>query len=246
MGRSVEPTVADVGDNGEGAEVDHAAMDERWQRVHATTSAYERYATDFADKPDDRRWLLPLVDSFAALLTTGSLVLDLGCASGRESVELQASGLRVVGLDLTAAFLRIAQARYPAVGYVLGDALHLPLASQTFDGIWTMAALLHLAPHEAGPALAEVRRVLKPGGAFYSSMQIGATAGMVPSHAGEAVQADRYYTFYEPATWRARLENAGFEIAGFDAVELDPEQAATMCNVGARGWINAYARRPRG
>jgi hypothetical protein len=77
-------------------------------------------------------------------------------------------------------------------------------------------------------------------------MQIGSTAGMVPPHAAEAVRADRYYTFYKPAAWRACLKHAGFEIAGFDAVELDPEQASTTCNVGARGWINAYARRPRG
>jgi SAM-dependent methyltransferase len=219
-------------------------LDQRWQRIEATTSAYERYATDFADKPDDRRWLQPLVDSFAALLSPDALVLDLGCASGRETVELQAAGLRVVGLDLTAAFLRIAQARYPAAGYLLGDALHLPLASQALDGVWAMASLLHLAPHEAGPALAEVRRVLKPGGAFYSSMQIGTTVGMVPPQAGEAVQADRYYTFYEPVAWRARLQQAEFEVVRFDALELDPDQASTSCNLGARGWINALVRRP--
>src|SRR5262245_22892608 len=121
-------------------------MDERWQRVMATTSAYARFASDYADKPDDRRWLQPFVDSFTALLAPGSLVLDLGCASGRETVELRAAELRVVGLDLTVAFLRIAQDRYPAVGYVLGDALHLPVASQSLDGVWAMASLLHLAP----------------------------------------------------------------------------------------------------
>jgi SAM-dependent methyltransferase len=219
-------------------------MDERWQRIDATTSAYARYANAYADKPDDRRWLQPLVDSFAALLNRGAVVLDLGCASGRETVELHAAGLRVIGLDLSAAFLRIAQARYPAVGFLLGDALHLPLASQALDGVWAMASLLHLAPHEAEPALAEVRRVLRPEGVFYSSMQIGTTVGMVPPQAGEAVQADRYYTFYEPAVWRACLEQAGFEVTSFEAVELDLVQASTSCNLGARGWINALVRRP--
>jgi ubiquinone/menaquinone biosynthesis C-methylase UbiE len=226
------------------AERSRFAMDERCQRVQATTSAYEQYATDYADKPDDRRWMQPLVDSFAELLSPGALVLDLGCASGRETVELQAAGLQVVGLDLAAAFLRIARSRYPAVGYVLGDALQLPIASQSLDGVWAMASLLHLAPHDAAPALAEVRRVLRPGGAFYSSMQIGTTAGMVPAQAGEAVQADRYYTYYEPAAWRACLVQAGFDLVDFQAVELDPVQASASCNFGARGWINALARRP--
>lgn len=219
-------------------------MDERWRRVASTTAAYERYADAYADKPDDREWLLPLVGSFAALLRPGSLVLDLGCASGRETVELQAARLRVVGLDIAAAFLRIAQARYPAVGYLLGDALHLPLASGSLDGVWAMASLLHLTLGESGAALAEVRRVLRPGGAFYSSVQIGATMGMVPPRAGEAVQADRYYTFYQPAIWRAYLERAEFEIVGFDALELGPDAVPASCNVGARGWINALVQKP--
>ncbi len=107
----------------------------------------------------------------------------------------------MVGLDIAVAFLRIARARYPALGYVLGDALHVPLASRSLDGVWAMASLLHLAPHEVGAALAEVRRVLRPGGAFYSSMQIGTTVGMVAPQEGEAVHAERYYTFYEPAAW---------------------------------------------
>jgi SAM-dependent methyltransferase len=186
-----------------------------------------------------------LVDSFAALLRPGSLILDLGCASGRETVELQAAGLRVVGLDISAVFLRTARARYPAVGYVIGDALHLPFASASLDGVWAMASLLHLAPHEAGAALAEVRRVLRPGGAFYSSMQIGTAVGMIPAQAGEAVQAERYYTYYEPATWHTRLEQAEFEVVRFDALELDPRQISSSCNLGARGWINALARRLR-
>ncbi len=62
-------------------------MDERWQRVAVRTAAYERYAHAYAEKPDDREWLRPLVGSFAALLSPGALVLDLGCASGRETVE---------------------------------------------------------------------------------------------------------------------------------------------------------------
>ena len=219
-------------------------MDERWQRVRATTTAYERFAHDYADKPDDRRWLQPLVESFAALLDPGALVLDLGCASGRETVELRAAGLRVIGLDVSAAFLRIAQARYAAAGYLLGDALHLPFAARSLDGVWALASLLHLTADEARAALAEVRRVLKPGGVFYSSIQIGTTAGMVPPQAGEAVQADRYYTYYEPAVWRACLEQAKFEVVSFEARELDPGQASASCNFGARGWINALVRRP--
>lgn len=218
-------------------------IDERRDRLTVTTTSYELFAGAYADKPDDRAWLTPLVRRFAALLPPGALVLDLGCASGRETVELGAAGLRVAGLDIAPAFLRIARSRYPAVGFVLGDALDLPFASNAFHGVWALASLLHLAPHEAPAALAEVRRVLQPGGVLYCSMQIGATVGMVPARAGEAVQAERYYTYYEPHAWRVLIQQAGFEVVHFDARELTPEQAAVTCNLGARGWINAFARR---
>ena len=219
-------------------------MDERLGRMTPTIAAYERFAGAYADKPDDRAWLTPLVRRFAALLPAGALVLDLGCASGRETVELQGAGLRVAGLDIAPAFLRLARERYLALGYVRGDALQLPFASGAFDGVWALASLLHLAPSEAPAALDEIGRVLRPGGVLYCSMQIGTTVGMVPALPYEAVQAERFYTYYEPDVWRALLERAGFEIVHLDAQELTPEQAATMCNLGARGWINTYARTP--
>jgi len=207
-----------------------------------TIAAYERDALAYADKPDDRAWLIPLVERFASLLNNGDLVLDLGCASGRETVELRSAGLRVVGLDVAAAFLRIAIERYPAEGYVRGDFLHLPFAGNSLDGVWASASLLHLAPSEVDGALVEVRRLLRPGGAFYSSMQIGHTAGMVPSKEHESIRDARYYTFYQPEDWRSHLEAVGFEVVDLDAKHLGPE-AELWCNQGGSGWITAFARR---
>lgn len=87
-------------------------------------------------------------------------------------------------------------------------------------------------------------RTLRPGGVLYCSMQIGATAGMVPPTEHETVQAERYFTFYEPDDWRSRLERVGLQILGFEAIEFLSQIAAINCNRGARGWINAFARIP--
>lgn len=209
-----------------------------------TTAAYERFADEYARGKDDREWLRPLIARLQQLLPPRALVADLGCGPGRETVELQAAGWQVVGLDIAAAFLNIARARYPANGYVRGDLLHLPFATGSFDGAWAAASLLHLTLDEVGPALAEVRHVLRPGGALYCSMQIGSTAGMVEATVHETVRQERYYTYYEPADWRHRLERAGFQVVAFEATELPPSVAAVSCNAGARGWINAFARAP--
>ncbi|MGH2587872.1 MAG: class I SAM-dependent methyltransferase [Dehalococcoidia bacterium] len=211
------------------------------EHLAPTIAAYERDALAYADKPDDRAWLIPLVERFASLLEAGALVLDLGCASGRETVELRAAGLRVLGLDMTAAFLRIAIERHPAEGYVRGDFLHLPLVGGSLDGVWASASLLHLTPGEVDGALAEVRRVLRHGGVFYSSMQIGHSAGMVPSTQHESVSGPRYYTFWQPQDWCSRLEAAGFEVIALDAADLG-QAAEFHCNQGGSGWLTALVR----
>jgi len=207
-------------------------------------AAYERFALSYDLGKEDRSWLTPLIARLGQLLPPASLVLDLGCGPGRETVELQAAGSRVIGLDVTDAFLRIARTRYPSLGYIRGDALHLPFGAESFNGVWAAASLLHLTVDEVGSALSEMTRVLRPGGILYCSMQIGSSAGMVAPTEHETVQAERYYTFYEPDGWRGQLEDAGFEILSFEAFEFPPHIAATSCNRGARGWINAFARSP--
>jgi SAM-dependent methyltransferase len=210
----------------------------------STTAAYERFAFAYDGGKDDRSWLDPLIARLRQLLPLRSLVLDLGCGPGRETVELQAAGWTVIGLDIADAFLRIGRVRYPCRGYVRGDAVHLPFRAASVDCVWAAASLLHLAPDEVGSALSEVLRTVRPGGLLYCSMQIGSIAGMVAPTEHETVQADRYYTFYEPDDWRSRLERAGFRIVSFEAIEFPARIAAMTCNRGARGWINAFARSP--
>jgi SAM-dependent methyltransferase len=211
---------------------------DRSEQVRLTVDAYSVAAQNFADKPDDRAWLQPLVAMFAEALPPGALVADLGCASGRETVELRAAGLQVVGLDLTRAFLAIARERYPALGYVQGDLRSLPFATGAFDGAWASASLLHLSRDEVPGALAEVHRILRPGGAFYSSMQWGEAAGMVAPLEGDVVSGARYYTYYEPEEWRGMVEAAGFTVERLNAKEMP-----YGCNRGAHGWVEALGRR---
>ncbi|MGI0129737.1 MAG: class I SAM-dependent methyltransferase, partial [Thermoplasmata archaeon] len=97
-------------------------------------------------------------------------VLDIGCGTG-ELTRLTARHFpdaRVVGIDFTAAMLRVAQRRTPANGsacrvdYGRGTAMRLPFA----DGAFDLAANAFLARNlvDLDAALVEMRRVLRPGG----------------------------------------------------------------------------------
>jgi SAM-dependent methyltransferase len=107
--------------------------------------------------------------AYAALgVTEGARVLDVGCGVGgdvRAIAELVGKTGRVVGLDFSEGF--VAEARrqsgdHPMVEYRQGDAHALPFADDSFDAARSERVFQHLA--EPAVALAEMRRVTRPGG----------------------------------------------------------------------------------
>ena len=107
----------------------------------------------------------------AARVRPTSTVLDLACASGiyaRRLARVATEG-RVVGLDLSRPMLEVAvqRARAESLGnlaFVRGTAQELPCDDGCFDCLNCCGAL-HLFPN-VSQALAEIARVLKPGGRF--------------------------------------------------------------------------------
>ncbi|HYA44904.1 MAG TPA: ubiquinone/menaquinone biosynthesis methyltransferase [Acidimicrobiales bacterium] len=105
----------------------------------------------------DHRWRRRCVDALAA--PAGSTVLDLACGTGSLARQLRQSGLRPVGLDLSAGMLSHARTDAPLV---LGDALAAPLRTGSFDGAVSGFALRNVA--DLGNLFAELARVVRPGG----------------------------------------------------------------------------------
>jgi ubiquinone/menaquinone biosynthesis C-methylase UbiE len=101
-------------------------------------------------------------------LVPGPRVLDLGVGPGTSALEMAAAepGRRYAGLDLSAPMLRraaraVRRAAAP-VALVQGDVMSLPVRAGAVDGV-TGHSLLYLVA-DARAALAEMRRVLRPGG----------------------------------------------------------------------------------
>ena len=104
-----------------------------------------------------RAWLGPVA---------GRDVLDVGCSAGLYARTLAADGARVHALDASRAFLREARRRAERDGLALtlvqGDAHALPYDDGGFDAVALGATLNELAAPRR--ALAEIARVLRPGG----------------------------------------------------------------------------------
>lgn len=96
-----------------------------------------------------------------------AVALDLACGRGTTTDWLAAQSspdVLVIGFDQDGAALQVARLAHPAAEFVQADAHHLPLRSASADLIWCVAALGLFA--DAGDALAEACRVLRPGGAL--------------------------------------------------------------------------------
>ncbi|HYM55929.1 MAG TPA: class I SAM-dependent methyltransferase [Solirubrobacteraceae bacterium] len=90
--------------------------------------------------------------------------LDIGCASGYLLQDLHRSAPHVtlIGLDLLDSGLRKAHAAIPEALLLQADACALPLVDQSVDAVVSANLLEHVLDDER--ALAEIRRVLRPGG----------------------------------------------------------------------------------
>ncbi|MGH6689350.1 MAG: class I SAM-dependent methyltransferase [Gammaproteobacteria bacterium] len=177
--------------------------------------------------------MLPLIARFVDKVRPGSLVIDLGCGSGRDLQSFSAQGLRPIGLDYAEPLARYAH-QTTSLPLVIADLRWLPCRSSAVDGVWAAASLLHLRRDELMEALTEIRRVLKPGAPFFASLKRGI---------GEGRDArSRWFTYFERAEWNAVLQTAGFvDIEVGDDQESRPRPAC----VAAVDWLVSFARAPR-
>lgn len=88
--------------------------------------------------------------------------LDLACGTGRHARRMVELGHRVEGVDLTPEMLKHAAASVPQASFREGDLRAIPAPSESYDLVVCGLALAHVA--DLATAIAEIARVLRPGG----------------------------------------------------------------------------------
>lgn len=129
------------------------------------------YDASLATIFQEQRFRMPLVRALA--VQPGERVLDIGCGTGTLSLLLAAhtpAGL-VAGLDIDPAILYVAQHKVVTAGAAAaltqGSAAALPYAGESFECVASSLMFHHLPAPLKRSMLAEVRRVLVPGGRLH-------------------------------------------------------------------------------
>ena len=165
----------------------------------------------------------------------GERVLDLAAGTGTSSLTFTATGADCVACDFSLGMLRVGRARPREsrghLSYVAGDALRLPFRDGSFDAVTISFGLRNVA--SPGAALAEMRRVTRPGGRLvvceFSAITIAPIdmlyrrylIHVLPAIARRTARNPEAYEYLAESigVWPAQPELAGIiEAAGWSAV----------------------------
>lgn len=99
---------------------------------------------------------------------SGKRVLEAGCGTGRISFELAGAGARVACIDVSPEAIAMTRRSFAASGIPVEAAVAslfaLPFQSGEFDVVWNAGVLEHFSEAERRDAVAELLRVVRPGG----------------------------------------------------------------------------------
>ena len=183
---------------------DRAALStEELRRIADRTLAhYDRSAKAFWEGTHDH----DVSQNIAALLQYIEApppfeLLDFGCGPGRDLAAFRALGHRATGLEGSAQLAAMARA-HSGCEVLQQNFLELYLPAGHFDGIFANASLFHVPGQELPRVLRELHAALKPRGVLFSSNPRGSGE--------EGWNGERYGTYWDWESWRARLSDAGF------------------------------------
>jgi len=138
----------------------------------------------------------------------GQLLLEIGCSWGRWCIAAAQAGYRPYGIDPSLngvlAARRVTQQLGIDACFAVADGRYLPFCDGTFDQVFSYSVLQHLSKQDVCEVLADVRRVLHPGGR--SLIQMASKFGA--------------RCFYHQAR-RGFRETSGFEVRYWSPRELE-------------------------
>ena len=160
----------------------------------------EFYATEAADyHARSKAGINCDLPAFLKRLAAGSLILELGCGSGRDAAYMQTLGFKVEPTDGVAAMAALAEQRLGRTVRVMR--FEDLAAASAYDAVYASYSLLHVPRSSLVDVLARIWRALRPGGWHMATYKSGGAEGRD--------MLDRYFNYLSPAQAEAYYRAAG-------------------------------------
>jgi ubiquinone/menaquinone biosynthesis C-methylase UbiE len=176
--------------------------------------AYDAAAHEYAKqlfheldgKPLDRK----LLDLFAERVIPLGKTCEIGCGPGEVAHYLKGRGVDVVGIDLSPNMIEEARKLSPHIKFAWGDVFDLQFEDHSFGGVVAFYLIVNFQQEGVPKALAEIFRVLIPGGILLLSFHLGQETIHFEEFFEQKVPID--FILFSQDEIVDMLKNSGFEI----------------------------------
>jgi SAM-dependent methyltransferase len=172
---------------------------------------------------------------------SGEHILDLGCGDGQLTARIAATGAAVTAVDASPQMVAAARARGISADHAAAESL--PYPDGAFDAVFSNAVLHWVRGQDE--MMAEVRRILRPGGRFVAEMgghgniaAIRVALAAVQARHGLTGSASHANCYPTPEAYKRHLESHGFIVR---RILLFP-RPTPLPESGMAGWLNVFCR----
>lgn len=197
---------------------------------------YNKIADDWVRDHDHDTWWQEGTNHFLSLLAPGARVLDVGCAGGIKTNYIAEHGFDATGIDFSEKMIVLARERYPAVGFAVLDMYDVGVLTETYDGVFMQATLLHVRKADVMKVLRSICMVLVPGGLLYIAVKVVREDGVeeaVKTENDYGYPYERFFCYYTLDELKEYFKQLGLEVVWDDVSES-----------GQSKWLQIIGRRP--
>ncbi len=171
-----------------------------------------RYLAERTRDSEDVR----LLNDFIERLPADAKVLDAGCGAGIPISQRLSERFQVTGVDFSEAQIELAKKNVPNATFLCEDMTKLDFPENTFDGITSYYAIIHIPREEHQGLLMNFHKMLKPGG--FALLCLGAEH-LIDDIDENYLGTRMYWSHYDTETYLKMLSECGFSIIWSKRVE---------------------------
>jgi SAM-dependent methyltransferase len=154
-------------------------------------------------------------DIFRRHVPRSGPVVEAGCGLGQWVVALRSRGVDCIGLDYARSTIAAVRRLLPDVPFVSGDLTRLGLRTASCAGVISLGVVEH-RPEGPEPFLAEMHRILSPGGRLLISVPyfnaLRQWRGRRGAYQEDVAELEFYQYAYSAAEFKGYLTGAGFRV----------------------------------